>query len=682
MSARACNECGAPASDSAATCEACGGELEPHRLHEDSDVRVESSRIGDALPNAGGGSEGRWARVSDRPEPYSPDSDVAQLVNVPPAPATPGSGRDATAKISEQARAETVGRSASSPPQSRPAAPTHPKPDHASATSTSRSDDASTIVAKDGVAISPRSAIPPPEVGVPTDAAEPGAQAVASTSAMRRSPTPEASSTAAGERPSRGHSEPHKLERAAQAEALPWNQRDQPQATATARSSDATSAEAAPHRSGDTTLAVHASTVAAELAAAAAPSEGPASAPASPRATHAIGAETKVAAASATDTTAAATAAAAAQASTSTPATSTLSRVAAEQSQDDPSQHAGMGAQDVATRLDATPTPTPTPKTDNDIAVAPVPPAAPRPSPQPSGPTPTGSQVIARRPPVLASEALLRDIAPSRPARYALRIWCPVLGLLGAVNAWFLTRGEGMGWPLAGAFCALSLLGLPPMPYSGRASAVATVSATAMALLFWSDAPSEGGGSRFMLTVAVNLLATGLLFRAWHRASAVARFIVASGIALASLYLWLGGELQLLTLTDVAWQSWLPRVMSLSFCLLLLLSLLAFMDARSTGAASVWAAFVLIWHGIHAAVTIVGAAWPKGAPEFDLSRVPPAALLAWTSIPLLTALLSLGLAQLLAAGLAGAAQRHNTTSMRPPPNDLRRLSPAPRGSHH
>ncbi|HET8933593.1 MAG TPA: hypothetical protein VFN67_09145 [Polyangiales bacterium] len=319
----------------------------------------------------------------------------------------------------------------------------------------------------------------------------------------------------------------------------------------------------------------------------------------------------------------------------------------------------------------------------SDIGVVPGPAPASVLSPKPPAtPTITTSQSIPRRPPVLASEALLRDIAPSRPARHALRVWCPLLGVLGAVNAWFLTHGQGMGWPLTGAFCALALLGLPPMPYSGRASAVATVSATALALLFWSDAPSEGGASRMMLTVAVNLLATGLLFRSWHRASLVARIIVGAGIALSSFHLWLSGELQELTLSDVTWQSWLPRIVGLVFCLLLLLSLLAFMDARSTGGASVWAAFMLIWQGLHSIVTIVHAGWPKDALDFDLARVPSDTLLAWTSTPLLSALLSMGLAQLLAAGLASAAQRNNTTSMRPPPSDLRRLSPLPRSSHH
>ena len=307
--------------------------------------------------------------------------------------------------------------------------------------------------------------------------------------------------------------------------------------------------------------------------------------------------------------------------------------------------------------------PSPTPPQRTSIAS----PAAPA--------TSTGGHVAqVRRPPVLASEALLRDIAPSRPARRALRVWCPLLGVLGVINVWVLTRGQGLGWPLAGAFCALSLLGLPPMPYSGRASAVTTVSATGLALLLWSDAPSPGGATRIMLTAAVALLASGLLFRAWHRASALSRFIVASGIGLASLFLWLSGELSDLTLVDTAWQSWLPRVVALTFSLLLLLSLLAFMDARSTGGAAVWAGFILCWMGVHAVTAILHQAWPKGADAIDLTRIPQDTLLAWTSAPLLTALLSIGLAQLMAAGVADANQRRNTTSMRPPPNGVRNFS--------
>jgi hypothetical protein len=263
----------------------------------------------------------------------------------------------------------------------------------------------------------------------------------------------------------------------------------------------------------------------------------------------------------------------------------------------------------------------------------------------------------ARRPPVLASEALLRDLAPSRPARRALRIWSPVLGGFGACVIWLLTDGQGLGWPIVGAFVGLALLGLPPMPYAGRASAVATVAGTGLALLLWTDGTTPGGLSAVLLTVAVTMLAAGLYFRAWHRASALARVIVAAGVLLGALFLWTSGDLADLTLFDTSWQSWLPRLVGLSFGILLMFSLLAFMDARSTGGAAVWASFMLCWLGVHAAVEILHAAWPKYEASPDIKRIPLDTLLAWTSTPLLTALLALGLAQLLAAGLADVAGR-------------------------
>jgi len=293
----------------------------------------------------------------------------------------------------------------------------------------------------------------------------------------------------------------------------------------------------------------------------------------------------------------------------------------------------------------------------NDISVA-VPPQAS--SGRGFGPdarsisTTGGHAVQPRRPPVLASEALLRDLAPPRPARQILRIWSPLLGVLGASAIWLMTRGQGIGLPLAGAFGGLALLGLPPMPYAGRASAVVTVAATGLALVLWADAGTAGGVPTIILTIAVATLATGLYFRAWHRASVIARMIVTLGVLTGATFLWMSGDLADLTVFDTAWQSWLPRLMGLSFGILLLLSLLAFMDARSTGGAAVWATFLVCWQALHAGVEVLHFAWPKSATSPDFSRIPIDNLLALVSTPLLTTLFALGLAQLMAAGLSTA----------------------------
>lgn len=294
-------------------------------------------------------------------------------------------------------------------------------------------------------------------------------------------------------------------------------------------------------------------------------------------------------------------------------------------------------------------------------------------------PMTTGSHAsLPRRPPVLASEALLRDLAPSRPARRALRIWCPLLGAIGTLNAWFLTHGQGLGWPLAGAFFGLALLGLPPMPYPGRASAVTTVSATGLALVLWTDATRPGGMGNITLTLAVTLLATGLLYRSWHRASLLSRALVGIGVLACAVFLWMSGDVAHLTLIDTSWQSWLPRLVGLSFGILLMLSLLAFMDARSTGGSAVWSVGVLCWLELHSAVLILLLGWPKHEEIFDLSRIPTETLLVWTSTPLLSALLTLGLAQLMAAGLADTISKRTTPTLVPQSNPLPDLTPAPR----
>jgi hypothetical protein len=277
----------------------------------------------------------------------------------------------------------------------------------------------------------------------------------------------------------------------------------------------------------------------------------------------------------------------------------------------------------------------------------------------------TGSHPTqARRPPVLASEALKRDLAPARPARAALRIWSPLLGTLGAAAVWRLTQGRGMGLPLAGAFGGLALLGLPPMPYVGRAAAVVTVAATGLALVLWGNAHGPAGLSSALVTLAVGLLASGLYLRAWHRASIVARLTVTLGVVIGATSLWMSGDLADLTVFDTAWQSWLPRVLGLSFGILLMLSLLVFMDARSTGGALVWATAFIVWQALHALVEALLAAWPRQTGWPDFSALPTNELLAWVGTPLLSSLLAIGIAQLMAAGLAGRPSQRDD-SLRP-----------------
>lgn len=264
------------------------------------------------------------------------------------------------------------------------------------------------------------------------------------------------------------------------------------------------------------------------------------------------------------------------------------------------------------------------------------------------------SHAAAPRPPVLASEALLRDMAPAEPAPRMLRGWPPVLGTVGALGTYWLTAGHGMGVPLIGAFVALGLLGLPPMPYAARAWAVVMVSGSALSLLLWSNVDGHANGESTLLTVVVTVLAAGLYFRAWHRGSNLARALVLCGTLGGATFLWTSGALSDLTMLDTAWQSWAPRLLGVPFGMLLMLALLAFMDARTTGGTSVCATALLLWYGLYTYVELMQAVWPKGAASANLALAPLSLLLSWVSGPPLTAALALGLSQVLAAALAGA----------------------------
>ncbi len=278
-----------------------------------------------------------------------------------------------------------------------------------------------------------------------------------------------------------------------------------------------------------------------------------------------------------------------------------------------------------------------------------------------ASPYTTGSHPVIARPPVLASEALQRDLTPAEPAPALLRFWSPVLGLLGVAATWFLTHGHGIGAPLCGAFAALAVLGVPRMPYAARAAAVATVAATGLAVVVWAEMGGDQGPRAVVLTLTVTLLASGLFFRAWHRASALSRFMVALGILLGASFLWMSGVFTQLTMLDTAWQSWAPRLVGFPFGILLMLSLLSFMNARTTAGAAAWATFVLLWYALYTTLELLHAVWPKAAEQPDFSLVDSQRMLALGSAPIFSALLALALAQLIAAGIA----RSNPATTRP-----------------
>jgi hypothetical protein len=264
----------------------------------------------------------------------------------------------------------------------------------------------------------------------------------------------------------------------------------------------------------------------------------------------------------------------------------------------------------------------------------------------------TPSAQSAGRPPVLASEALRKDLAPATPAGPQVRRVIVALGLGGAAAAIALCGASGLGIPLGGAFLALAVLGFVPMPYQARAAAVVTVSGTALAVVTWSRLERAADLEPLVLLIGVLLLSMALLFRSWHRASLLARALVALGVILCAAWLGMSDGLQKLLILDAGWQRWLPAVLPLPLAIVLLLSLLAFMDSRSTGGCTAWASLVLGWYALHVWAELIPIYAPARARGFALDRGAAELAVTVLSGPLLAVVLAAGLAQLLSVATA------------------------------
>jgi hypothetical protein len=264
----------------------------------------------------------------------------------------------------------------------------------------------------------------------------------------------------------------------------------------------------------------------------------------------------------------------------------------------------------------------------------------------------TPSAQSAARPPVLASEALRRELAPAAPAHRQARALAAFVGVFGFAVTWLVCGPHGLGIPLGGAFLALCVLGLAPMAYQARAAALVTLSGSALTVVTWHRLEHAPGLEPLVLMIAVTVLAMALFFRSWHRASLLARALVVLGASLCAGWLWVSRVFPQLLVLGSAWQAWLPPLLTVPLAVLLLLSLLAFMDSRSTGSCSAWAGLLLGWYTLYTWSDLLRMYMPIDAPGFDFERVPAEVAVALLAGPLLATVLASGLAQLLAVATA------------------------------
>jgi hypothetical protein len=251
---------------------------------------------------------------------------------------------------------------------------------------------------------------------------------------------------------------------------------------------------------------------------------------------------------------------------------------------------------------------------------------------------------------VLASEALRKDLAPATPAGTQIRKTTVVLGLLGVAAALFVRGPSGLGLPLGGAFLAMAALGMVPLPYQARAAALVTLSGSGLAVVTWSRLERAVELPRLVLLFGVLLLALALLFRSWHRASLLARALVLLGAALCGSWLSLSGALHKLLILEAGWQNWLPAVLPVPLAIVLLLSLLAFMDSRSTGGCGAWASLLLGWYTLYCWAELLPLYWPVA--DRAVASVPKDLAIVMLAAPLFAVVLAAGLAQLLSVATA------------------------------
>ncbi len=155
---------------------------------------------------------------------------------------------------------------------------------------------------------------------------------------------------------------------------------------------------------------------------------------------------------------------------------------------------------------------------------------------------PAVPKVVAQKP-LLASEALMEDLAPVEPARRGARAWCAGVGgaslLFGALPLVGLLPGgtpAAIPWLVTGAIALVA--GLTPVTYRQRAVAMVVLGLLegvvalqgAGGALMRADGGTWWGLARLFAAVA---LPAALLFRARYRAYAGARVFLGAALAVS-----------------------------------------------------------------------------------------------------------------------------------------------------
>ncbi len=269
----------------------------------------------------------------------------------------------------------------------------------------------------------------------------------------------------------------------------------------------------------------------------------------------------------------------------------------------------------------------------------------------------------APRPPLLASEALMEDLAPVEPARGAARLWCAAIGLtfvlLGGLSvAGLRPGGYGAGASSFALGAVAMVAALTRVSYRQRAVAMVAAGVLSTVLGLFGSGPAlgidVGGGASWgaARALAAAALPAALAFRARYRAYAGARWLL--GAAFAATLPFLAHAIFRVASRELG----LEHVGDISVIIAVAASLLGFMGSETTGAGAYLAGAVVL--ALTADLALAGFAAQGGLTLRGAIAVATTAL----AFAATSSITFIGLFQILAWRLAADARRIN---LHPPP---------------
>lgn len=255
---------------------------------------------------------------------------------------------------------------------------------------------------------------------------------------------------------------------------------------------------------------------------------------------------------------------------------------------------------------------------------------------------PAPAEGEAERPRYLASELLKQDWYPRAPLSRTLRWGAVAVGGAGAAAVMALGASSTGALALAAILAACAVLGALPFAAPLRGAVLAVLALGGTALAGWMRLDDGQEPAAPLLVAGITLAASALFFRAAHRTARFARALVGVGLATTMAWLVLTGGLDALVVESFAWHDCVFPALRVLLGLVLVLSLLTFLDPTGHGGA--WAAggALLVWLALETTASLARTAW---SGDGAVSLADPASL-ATLAFPALAALAAGGLCQL------------------------------------